>query len=68
LRVIAVANGLNASGFVTTEKDAVKLTAELRGLLEAVGPVMVVALEVEFVNAEAVAAAIEAKLQEARIA
>ena len=68
LRVIEVANGMNASGFVTTEKDAVKLTAELRGLLEAVGPLMVVALEVEFVDAEAVVAAIETKLLEARIA
>jgi tetraacyldisaccharide 4'-kinase len=67
LRVITVANGLNASGFVTTEKDAVKLTAELRGLLEAVGPLMVLALEVEFVDAEAVVAAIETKLQETRI-
>ena len=67
LRVIKVANGLNASGFVTTEKDAVKLTAELRGLLEAVGPLMVLALEVEFVDAEAVVAAIETKLQETRI-
>jgi tetraacyldisaccharide 4'-kinase len=62
LRVIEVANGLNASGFVTTEKDAVKLTAELRGLLEAVGPLMVVALEVEFVDTEAVVAAIEARI------
>jgi tetraacyldisaccharide 4'-kinase len=59
LRVIEVANGLNASGFVTTEKDAVKLTAELRALLEAVGPLMVVALVVEFVDAEAVARSIE---------
>ena len=45
-----------------------KLTPELRGLLEAVGPLMVVALEVEFVDAEAVVAAIETKLLEARIA
>jgi tetraacyldisaccharide 4'-kinase len=62
LRVIGVANGLNASGFVTTEKDAVKLTPELRAMLEAVGPLMVVALEVEFVDAEAVVAAIEARI------
>jgi tetraacyldisaccharide 4'-kinase len=59
LHVIEVANGLNASGFVTTEKDAVKLTAELRALLEAVGPLMVVALEVEFVDADAVMGSIE---------
>jgi len=57
--VIGVANGLNATGFVTTEKDAVKLSAELRALLEGVGPVMVVALEVEFVDAEAVVNSIE---------
>ena len=63
LRVIGVANGLNASGFVTTEKDAVKLSPELRAMLEAVGPLMVVALEVEFVDAEAVVDAIEARLR-----
>jgi tetraacyldisaccharide 4'-kinase len=63
--VIKVAQGLGASGFVTTEKDAVKLSAEMRGRLEAVGPVMVAALEVEFVDAAAVVRAIEAKLQEA---
>jgi tetraacyldisaccharide 4'-kinase len=62
LRVIGVANGLNASGFVTTEKDAVKLSAELRAMFEAVGPLMVVALEVEFVDTEAVVAAIEARI------
>jgi len=61
MRVIGMANGLNATGFVTTEKDAVKLSAELRALLEGVGPVMVVALEVEFVDAEAVLSAIEAR-------
>ena len=62
LRVIEVANGLNASGFVTTEKDAVKLAPELRKLLAGVGPLMVVALEVEFVDAEAVVKSIEVAL------
>ncbi len=55
-RVMEVAKGLNATGFVTTEKDAVKLTAAMRARLEAVGPLMVVALEVEFVDAEQVVA------------
>jgi tetraacyldisaccharide 4'-kinase len=35
---------------VTTEKDAVKLTPELRGRLEAVGPVIVARLIVELVG------------------
>jgi tetraacyldisaccharide 4'-kinase len=61
-RVIEVAKGLSASGFVTTEKDAVKLSMEMRAQLETVGPVMVVALEAEFVDAEAVVQAIEAKI------
>ncbi len=65
--VVKVAQGLGASGFVTTEKDAVKLSAEMRGRLEAVGPVMVAALEVEFVDAAAVVRAIEAKLHEAAL-
>jgi tetraacyldisaccharide 4'-kinase len=66
-RVVEVAQGLGASGFVTTEKDAVKLTAEMHARLEAVGPVMVVTLEVEFVDAAAVVRSIEARLQEARL-
>jgi tetraacyldisaccharide 4'-kinase len=62
-RVMEVAKGLNATGFVTTEKDAVKLSAAMRERLEAVGPVMVVALEAEFADAEKVMAAIEARVQ-----
>jgi tetraacyldisaccharide 4'-kinase len=61
-RVIEVARGLSASGFVTTEKDAVKLSAEMRAALEAVGPLMVVALVAEFVDSEAVMRALEARL------
>jgi hypothetical protein len=37
----------------------VKLTAGLRALLEAVGPLMVVALEVQFVDADAVMGSLE---------
>ena len=61
-RVIAVAKNLNGSGFVTTEKDAVKLTVAMRGRLEEVGPLMVVALEAEFADAQAVVRSLEAKL------
>jgi tetraacyldisaccharide 4'-kinase len=61
-RIVEVARGLNASGFVTTEKDAVKLSAEMRTALQAVGPVLVVALVAEFVDAEAVVKALEARL------
>jgi tetraacyldisaccharide 4'-kinase len=61
-RVIEVARGLNASGFVTTEKDSVKLSAEMHAALETVGPLMVVGLVAEFVDAEAVVKALEARL------
>ena len=39
-----------ANGFVTTEKDAVKITPELRGRLEDVGPLIVARLNVELVD------------------
>ena len=61
-RVIEVAKGLNGSGFMTTEKDAVKLTEAMRRRLEAHGPLMVVALEAEFADPAAVLRALEAKL------
>jgi tetraacyldisaccharide 4'-kinase len=61
--VINVAKTLNGSGFVTTEKDAVKLTAAMRERLESAGPLMVVALEAEFADPQAVLRAIEAKLR-----
>lgn len=51
-----------ATGFVTTDKDAVKLTPEMRQRLETVGPVMVVTLEVEFVNTYEVMRAVEARI------
>ena len=61
-RVAEVAKGLSGSGFITTEKDAVKLTEPLRRRLEAHGPLMVVALEAEFADPAAVLRALEAKL------
>jgi tetraacyldisaccharide 4'-kinase len=47
---------------VTTEKDAVKLSAAMRARLEALGPLMVVALEAEFDDSGAVLRALEAML------
>jgi len=61
-QVLVVAERLQASGFVTTEKDAVKLSPVLRAQLEMVGPVVVVALEAEFVYPERVARELEARL------
>jgi tetraacyldisaccharide 4'-kinase len=61
-RVITVAKGLNGSGFITTEKDAVKLTDAMRRRLEEHGPLMVVALEAEFADPSAVLRALETKL------
>ena len=61
-QLVAIAKRLEASGFVTTEKDAVKLAPALRTQLEAVGPVVVVGLEAEFVYPERVARELEARL------
>jgi tetraacyldisaccharide 4'-kinase len=61
-RVVELAKELKATGFVTTEKDAVKLTAAMREKLEMLGPVMVASLDVEFVFPERVARELEARL------
>jgi tetraacyldisaccharide 4'-kinase len=44
------ARGCEANGFVTTEKDAVKLTPLLRDWLETVGPIVVARLTVELLD------------------
>jgi len=61
-RVVELAVGLKASGFVTTEKDAVKLTPGMMAKLETLGPVMVAALGCEFVFPERVARELEARI------
>jgi tetraacyldisaccharide 4'-kinase len=61
-RILELAKKLNATGFVTTEKDAVKLSAAMRAKLETLGPVMVAALDLEFVFPERVARELEAKI------
>jgi tetraacyldisaccharide 4'-kinase len=60
--IIKVAKSLNASGFVTTEKDDVKLTAPMRARLATVGPLAVVVLEVEFINPAEVLSDLEERL------
>ena len=66
--LIRLAKDLDASGLVTTEKDAVKLdpamTARLR---EAVGPLMVVALEAHFVYESPVMRLLESRLGPQRL-
>jgi tetraacyldisaccharide 4'-kinase len=49
-RLLERARKCGANGFVTTEKDAVKLTPILRDRLESVGPVVVARLNVELLE------------------
>lgn len=49
-RVLDRARERGANGFVTTEKDAVKLTPAMRERLEAIGPVIVARLKVDLVD------------------
>jgi tetraacyldisaccharide 4'-kinase len=60
--ILGVGRRLNATGFVTTEKDNVKLTATMRERLETMGPLMVVGLEAEFADTNAVVSALETRL------
>jgi tetraacyldisaccharide 4'-kinase len=48
-RLVERALGIGANGFVTTEKDAVKITPPMRARLNAVGPMIVARLTVELV-------------------
>ena len=61
-RVVELAKELKATGFVTTEKDAVKLTAAMRARLEQLGSLMVAALDAEFVFPERVARELEERV------
>ena len=61
-RILEVGRRLGATGFVTTEKDNVKLTKAMCDRLETLGPVMVVGLEAEFADSDAVVNALEARL------
>ena len=50
VRLLERARLCGANGFVTTEKDAVKLTREMRERLETIGPIVVARLNVELVE------------------
>jgi len=65
-KVIEVARNLNGTGFVTTEKDAVKLTGPMLARLETIGPLMVVKLEAEFADKDAVMRTLETRLSVVR--
>ncbi len=52
-RLIEGARAAGADGFITTEKDMVKIEALLEPLEEAVGPVVVAKLELELVDEQA---------------
>jgi len=49
-RLLDRARACGANGFVTTEKDAVKLTPAMRDRLETVGPIIVARLNVELLE------------------
>ena len=49
-RLLERARRVEANGFVTTEKDAVKLTPVLRDHLGAIGPIVVARLSVELID------------------
>jgi tetraacyldisaccharide 4'-kinase len=49
-RMLDQARLVEANGFVTTEKDAVKLTPAMREHLEMIGPIVVARLSVELLN------------------
>lgn len=62
-RIVARARQRKATGFVTTEKDAVKLTAAMRQKLQLCGPLLVATLQVEFDNPELVAETLAERLR-----
>lgn len=63
-----IAHSLGATGFWTTEKDAVKLTPTLRSRLEQVGPVAVASLQATLLDSAAILRTIEAAVAEAVVA
>jgi tetraacyldisaccharide 4'-kinase len=62
-RLVKVAKGCGATGFVTTEKDAVKLSSAMLGWLRSVGPVCVAGLDAKFVEENEVMLDLEARLR-----
>jgi tetraacyldisaccharide 4'-kinase len=61
-RIVELARSLHATGLVTTEKDAVKLSPAMRDRLGRVGALIVAELRVEFVYPERLMRELEARL------
>jgi tetraacyldisaccharide 4'-kinase len=61
-RIAAVAKERGAMGFLTTEKDAVKLANPMMKRLEQVGAVVVVRLETAFVDEAEVVRELEGRI------
>jgi len=62
-RLAKVAGERGATGFITTEKDAVKLSPAMLARLREVGPVCVVGLEAKFIDEAGVVRELEARLR-----
>jgi tetraacyldisaccharide 4'-kinase len=62
-RLVQLAADSGGNGFVTTEKDAVKLSPRLLEGLHTIGPVNVAALDAVFPDEAAVARDLEARLK-----
>ncbi len=63
VRMVAMAKECGATGFITTEKDAVKLTDAMLERLRKVGPVCVAGLTARFVDEADVLRELEARLR-----
>ncbi len=61
-RIVRIAREVEATGFVTTEKDAVKLSAAMVERLRSIGPVCAVPLQATFVQPNRVARELEARI------
>ena len=61
-QLVRRAQVLRADGFVTTEKDAVKLTAQMLASLREVGPIAIAELEVELIGANAAMDSLRSRL------
>jgi tetraacyldisaccharide 4'-kinase len=61
-RLVRVGREQSATGFITTEKDAVKLTGEMRARLATIGPLVIAALDAVFVDEAGVVRDLEARI------
>ncbi len=62
-QILKAARDLKATGFITTEKDAVKLSSAFREMLETAGPLAVAALHADFIYKAPVMRTLEARLK-----